>query len=327
MPDLLFNNLDDCTAITVSTPNPDLIGYMSGTTIRDYTDVQAYTVTWSNNCCTDIVVNVPPRYDFDFEYLGCTSTVILGVTFTNYEMQLININGNFISSITAQATNLPNSTPGNIQFTINPDNSTQFTLIALASVSPINYDLVVTTNMGFIYTIKLVLIQDTNNPCGTWSFGAGSPYITYPELDETIEYINDNELVFTTLTGNNPVLSGVYQVAICEVREDDVAECVQNHVFVDCGDLKCWVVRKFAECTDTDVLNYYEALTFVNDCTDNITYDEVCAIYEVLNIKLETDGCYAQEDDCNCSGARTKSNKMLLPTKKHTTTKGCGCSS
>jgi hypothetical protein len=295
---------------------------------EDTWNVQSYDITWSNNCCEETTIGIAPRYDLDLDTLDCTSFTVLTITFTQYEINLFGINGNFISTITAQPMNLPNSTPSNLTFVVQPDNSTNVMLVALASVPSTNYDIVITTNAGYSYTMHLLLNQNPGTPCVDYSIlGDGGPLVTYPELPENVDFIDANTLDFNALVGEEILPSGVYQVVICENGDTNFeSTCVQNHMFLDCGDLKCFVIRKFAECVDTDVMNYYEALTFLNDCTDNVTYDEACAIYEVLNIKLATDGCYAQEDDCNCAGVRTKANKTLTPIRKSSTTKkGCGC--
>ena len=326
MADLLFNNIDDCSAVTISTPAPNNIIQDMTTSSSNLVDIQSFDVTWSNNCCAETIIKVAPIYDFGFEVSDCATFVLLATTFTAYSLELSGINGNFISTITAQAMNLPNSQPGNIVFAVQVGNTTTFDLNALASSPLIEYDLVITTLYGFVYTLHLVLTQIPGTPCVGYTLVFDSPAVTYPEVPTSIEYDSPSIINFNTLVDATPVLSGTYQVSICAVGPDYVSNCVQNHVFIDCGDLKCFVIRKWAECVDSDIWNYYDALSFANACTDNVTYDELCAIYEVLSIKLATQGCYAQEDDCNCMGVETKANKMLSPIRKSSPTKsGCGC--
>jgi len=137
---------------------------------------------------------------------------------------------------------------------------------------------------------------------------------------------SDTELDFNTLIGSTTVLNGIYQVIICEVGLNSVKNCIQNHVFIDCGDFKCQVVRLFSQCIESNIMDFYDALTYANDCTDVVTYSELCAIYEVAIIKLSSDPCYDRNDDCNCKGVVYKSNVATSYKSNDSNSSPCGCS-
>ena len=259
---------------------------------------------------------------------------MLGVGFVQYELNLSGINGNFVSTITGQIQTPSAGTISTLEFVVETDGTVTITIPLLGTLPDLNYDVVITTLYDYTYTLHFFI---NKNILGNCSIPFGDhitelvPFVTYPEVPATIVYPTDDTIDIVTLFGYETdevptLLTGTYQITICEVGEGDVANCVQNHVFVDCGDLKCFVIRKWAECIESDVMLYYEALGFANLCTDNLTYDELCAIYEVLTIKLATQGCYAQDDDCNCQGVRVKANRMLSPTRPRSSIKpGCGC--
>lgn len=134
------------------------------------------------------------------------------------------------------------------------------------------------------------------------------PWILANGVDYTYRHLSFNALFgFTDI----PVPAGIYEIIFCEHYFDGSSTCIQNHVFIDCdGSLKCKVVNKWIMCVDSDINDVYQALLWANECTDTVTYTEFCALYEILTILLETDGCYGRLDDCNCTDATTMANKL-----------------
>lgn len=148
------------------------------------------------------------------------------------------------------------------------------------------------------------------------------PYVLAGGVDATYYHFGFNELLNVTT-----VVPGVYQIIFCETLYDSSSTCVQNHIFIECNNMiKCAVVNKLVLCVDSNIMDFYNALIWGNDCTDTITYEEFCALYEIMTIILETDGCYGKLDDCNCSDAATIANK-LSPINYPTQTNGNPCQS
>ena len=139
-------------------------------------------------------------------------------------------------------------------------------------------------------------------------------------VDEVIQ------LSINSLYGSTTMLPGTYQIIFCEVNQDTTSTCIQNHIFIDCGTLKCQVVNKWVLCVDSNIMDFYNALLYSNDCTSSVSYSEICALYEILIVLLQTDGCFGRIDDCNCSDASTVANK-LSPIAYPTNSNNNPCSS
>lgn len=403
MADLNFFNLDDCTAISFDTPTTGLqyIEYVLGSVVKDFTNVDKYTITYSINCCSPgVATDIAPRYQFVLSESCLFGTPTPG--FDSYAIQVDGINGNLVQSIELNVGGVP---AAGWNYTVVSDvlsiNDVQ---IAGAAVGAFNYELIITTTSGFVYTIDFIITKAGNECDGVFS----GTTITYPSLPSNIVEVNDSVAAFitvapsvgltftitadnsgtvgngititpdgiltltqlvdayntanpsatVTLTGNSgayvpaviegpyvlaggvdytyqrlslnsltntaTLLPGTYEVIFCETLYGGSSTCVQNHMFIDCGTLKCQVVNKLILCVDSNIMDYYNALIWANDCTDTVTYQEFCALYEILIIILETDGCYGKLDDCNCTDATTIANKLSpiqYPTQP--TTNGC----
>lgn len=392
MADLNFLNLTDCDAITFNTPTtPDLqyIEYVLGSEVKDFTNVDKYTITYSTNCCSPgITVNLPPRYQFTISPSCVFGTPTVG--FDSYAIQVDNINGDLVQAVALNVNGAPASGWNySVVSSVLSINDVQITGI-FAGVA--NYELIITTLSGFVYTIEFTITKAGVSCDGVFS----ALTITYPTLPTTIvqvdpgafattgvqnpaigvqytitadnigvigngiQFVGDNvttidalvaawnaafpantvtltytlgvgyvpnsfqtftlsggvdtptanELSFNSLIGSTTVLPGTYQIIFCEVLQDTTSTCIQNHVFIDCGTLRCQVVNKLVTCVDSNIMDFYNALVWGNDCTDTITYAEFCALYEILTIILATSGCYGKLDDCNCTDAETIANKL-----------------
>ena len=139
--------------------------------------------------------------------------------------------------------------------------------------------------------------------------------VTIPMIGGT-DIIFDTQLDVNILYDQVDMTSGVYQIIICEHLVDGTINCVQNHAFIDCGTLKCKSVNKLIQCIDSNVMDFYNGLVWSNDCTEHVTYIELCAIYKILNIILMSDACYGKIDECMCNDAVITANK-LYPVHYH----------
>lgn len=403
MADINFLNTDDCTAITFNTPTTTLqfIEYMTGEVVRDYTNVDKYTITYSNNCCSPgTVVNVAPRYIFVPTIDSCN------VGTNVYTIELAGIHGDLIQSFLV---GIDPATPVITAYT-NTAGLVTFNLTLVPGTVMNNITIVLTTISGFEYTITFIITQDAN-PLTLCSGVLSTVEITYPALPSNvviatqlavyattgllnpspgisftitadnpgvignnisiiedgfntsedlvtawnaanpsntctliytsgvayignvltyepaggIDVVIPQELDFNILIGQTTVSPGTYQVIICEVLYNATSTCIQNHIFIDCGSLKCQVVNKWIQCIDSNIMDFYNALTWSNDCTTTITYEEICALYEILWIILTSDNCYGTLDECNCSNATTIANK-LHPVSYPTYTNTSPCS-
>ena len=173
---------------------------------------------------------------------------------------------------------------------------------------------IVITGDGIDLLSTLVLDWNTANPANTitlteivgtvYTPSNGETFTLSGGVDEVIQ------LSVNSLYGSTTMLPGTYETIFCEVNQDTTSTCIQNHMFIDCGTLKCQVVSKWVLCVDSNIMDFYNALLYSNDCTSSVSYSEICALYEILIVLLQTDGCFGRIDDCNCSDASTVANKL-----------------
>jgi hypothetical protein len=323
MADLNFLNITNCDQVTFNTSTVDLqfIEYVTGSIVKDFTDVEQYTITYSNNCCDPgITTNIRPLYQFEATITACVSGPVFGVPSGTYTIQLDGINANFVDTFVV------NNGGGAVSWPfVNTAGVLTFNLPQGDATPSVTWEITITTNAGFVYIIEFTITQTGVSCDGT----IGALTITYPDLpDNVVEVptINpEEELSLNDLIGEDPIPSGVYQVIFCEELIDG-SNCTQNHVFIDCGELKCQVVNKLVDCIDSNIMDYYNALVWGNDCTESVTYAEFCALYEIISIIIQSDGCYGKLDDCNCTDATTIANK-LYPVVYPTTTNNNRCHS
>jgi hypothetical protein len=325
MADLNFLNLDNCEAVTFNTSTAGLqyIEYITGGAVKDFSNVSKYTITYSNNCCSPgISTDIRPLYQFTAEITACVSGPVFGVPSGTYTIEIGGINANLVQTFTVSANGGPSAawpfgTSGGVLTTNLPQGD---------AVPSIDWLITITTTAGFVYILEFTITQVAVSCDGT----IGALTITYPDLPSNIVEVPtinpEEELSLNELMGVDIINPGVYQVIFCETLYTGTATCIQNHVFIDCGSLKCQVVNKLVLCIDSNVMDYYNALTWANDCTDSVTYTELCALYEILYIILNSDGCYGKLDDCNCTDAPTIANK-LYPVHYPTTTNNNPCTS
>ena len=166
---------------------------------------------------------------------------------------------------------------------------------------------IVITGDGIDLLSTLVLDWNTANPANTitlteivgtvYTPSNGETFTLSGGVDEVIQ------LSVNSLYGSTTMLPGTYETIFCEVNQDTTTTCIQNHTFIDCGTLKCQVVSKWVLCVDSNIMDFYNALLYSNACTSTVSYSETCALYEILIVLLQTDGCFGRIDDCNCSDA------------------------
>jgi hypothetical protein len=323
MADLNFLNLTDCDAITFNTPTTDFqfIEYITGSVVKDFSNVDKYTITYSNNCCSPgVTTNVAPRYQFVLSEACVFGTPTVG--FDAYAIQVDGINGNLVQSITLLNDGVPAS---GWSYTVVGDVlSVNDVQISGAYAVPVVYIMTITTLSGFVYVINFTITK-----AGVACDGVlATTSIVYPTLPanvlEVVTALPNEELSFNTLISSVTISPGVYEIIFCEVNEDLSSTCIQNYIFIDCGTLKCQVVNKWVLCIDSNIMDFYNALNWGNACTDTLTYLEMCALYEILTIILESDNCYGMLDDCNCMSASSIANTLSPVTyPKSTNTNPC----
>lgn len=318
MADLNFLNVDTgCTGIEISTPTAgkEYLEYIGGVTAKDFSSIKSYKIKYSTNCCTETEIVLPVWYNIDLN-LNAGSCTVDGGNIT-FNLELTGINVTLIDDATVQfsldnvtytSTTISGTSPILVEVTV-PIATTTYTIYVKFK----NLD-------GFEYIVSDEYGVNVVDPCGTLN-EVDNLNITYPSLptNVVIDPIT-GYLDFNTLIDSDPAIAGVYQVIICE-ETLTTESCVQNHHFLEC-DIKCDVINKLVQCKDSDVLFFYDALRYSNDCTLNITYAEVCSIYELLVYKITTSGCYNPWDDCNCSGT---TNIFSQNNNSTTTIRNCGC--
>jgi hypothetical protein len=317
MADLNFLNVDtSCTGIEVNTPTPGLnyLEYVVGLDLKDFSSIKSYKVKVSSNCCPEVEYILPVRYDLNFLFSNCTDDTVT----TSYDVEITGIDKNLISTIEYQIDG-GGYTAATLTTAANPTINIQFPTPG-AFPTDITLDVKFTNLDGFEYNINDVLTLDPDSCTISATVGVT---ITYPDpnADSNIDIdLITGHLDFNTLINSDPALAGVYQVIVCEETLTSQS-CVQNHYFFECT-IKCDIIHKLVQCKDSDIMFFYDALVYSNEC-ENITYSEVCSIYELMLYKLSTDGCYSQFDDCNCSGTTN-----LFPTRNNnnkTTVRNCNC--
>lgn len=181
MADLNFINADNCSKITFTTPTTGLqyVEYITGSVIKDFTDVDKYTITHSaTSCLPETVTNVAPRYQFVFSIVSC---VVLPVTFVSlYTVKIDNINGNLVQSIEGSTGGFP-FVP--VAFEVIADEL--FIDFGNAGVFALVILLKITTLSGFVYYIEL-----TNDQTADCVATITDVTITYPPLPANVVYTN-----------------------------------------------------------------------------------------------------------------------------------------
>lgn len=292
---LYFREFNDCELVNITTPDEgfELLAEINNDVIPgDLSNVRDYTVTFSTNCCPSIVIRSHVYYEFAIELLTCNYETIGDlVTWTS---RLTGINPAYVSSMVYYTSNSLVEYP--LNYTI-VGNTIEFTTTIPNPLSniPFTFFIKVTHSSGFVYLLEYT-IDYINDPC----VNTTNLVINYPELDERLNIQVGLDGVHYLLVSDlyENVYPGVYQVIICR-RYEVGSTCVQDSIFLEC-DLRCQIIHKLAQCRDSDIMFFYDALVMSNYCT-NITYEDKCALYELLRLKLDTVGCYDPFKDCDCS--------------------------
>ena len=323
MADLIFNNVTTaCTGISVSTPtvNKRYLEYISGLLTKDFSAVKSYQIKFSSNCCPDTNLILPVRYILSLD-LPLILNCFVGSGIVSFD---INLNG--IDKSIIDPTTVSYSIDGvNYTTTLLTSNNTPTVNVSvpIPGVFPTTYTIYV--KFKNVHGFEYITSEDFewSNALDLCDIGEADNHVTiYPTLPTNV-VINgsgqlDLDLLFGFTTG--AVTNGVYQVIICE-ESITATTCVQNFYFIDCG-LKCSVIAKLAACKDSDILFFYDALTYSNECQDAITYSETCSLFELFTNKLNSPDCNNPWDDCNCNGTTDIYNKNNSST---TTVRNCNC--
>lgn len=333
--------LIDCNNINISTPNSGktYLQYINGSIIRKgLSNIRRYEIKYSQNCCTETTIPIPVRYIFTEEISDCSFSVAPNPgNIVNYNLNLLGMNGLFLSKLEMSFDNLTyvntvfTLVNGGINYGLSFDYSTTFT--------PLTYYLRLTTVDNFVYTILLSIEPTGLTPCDNVIHNIIS--VTYPVLDNRIyiypnvgtiapnlpNTLSLNQLFYPTTPpiSNNTFQSGVIQIVICEYSLSNpntssslISNCIQNNYFIDCN-LICNVINKLIDCPNSNLMIYYNALTYSNNC--NTSYKDKCFLYESFYNKLTMLDCEDPFDDCGKSNVKY-SNK---PNVRYTSVSPCGC--
>jgi len=339
-------NCCDPGITTIIAPQYDL-SVVTFSCILDQPNIDLYTFRLEGinaSLVTNMTFTVNGNTPIDGSYTVVSDRIVFGdlISTTNavtsYELTITTTQGFtyiFTFDLTQDGTSC-NGTFSNFNTTYTlPDNIVEYSDGEYASitVSPsLTFQFTLTANNrgvigntisivpdGVTTLAGLVLNWNTSNPSNTISLDCNNSILenTYVPLvtdgpwnltGGTVSSIT-NALSFQSLFGFSMIPDGVYQVIICEHYDETSSTCIQNHVFIDQDNsIRCQVVNKLVQCVDSNIMDLYQALLWGNDCTDTLSYTEMCAIYELLNILITSDGCYGRLDDCNCTGISTISN-------------------
>ena len=339
MDNLLFNVVN-CDSIYVNTPNVndnlDLISEMQISPQNEGINTQKYTIEFGKNCCPSEKIDIPVFYNFSHLFVSCQ----LSSQIYTYGFNLLGINPLFVSSIRISKTDELHysastftSVTGNtgiryeIQYPLG-----DVTLPNAGFGNPPNtqdntYYLEVTHTSGFIYVIRLTFRLMQPGGCTVTSTTLVST--VYPLIDSRVSFITPTSIDLLPLYNNTSgYYTGIYEVIICRWRltnalsiQSLISECAQNNLFLDCN-LKCEIVNKLIQCKDTNIMTYYRALQFANDC--NTSYQDMCDIYEIMMNKLNNPDCQDPYDDCNCGDSKDKFFTQRSYNNNKTVAKTCG---
>lgn len=321
MDELLFN-IVDCENANITTPNVaddlDLISEMQESPQTGSTNIQKYTIEYSKNCCTPELIDIPVFYNFTTTHVDCNYNVETQIY--TYGFNLLGINPLFVTSIRISKNDTLNYLPatftnvsGNTGIHYDITYAQADVLIPNAgfgdppNTQDYTFYLEVTHTSGFIYVIRLTFRLEQPGGCNLISHSLVSR--TYPEIDERIVFDTATSIDLLPLyEAVDTLYSGIYEVIICRwivtnalTLTSLISECVQNNYFIDCQ-LKCEIVNKLVQCKDTNIMTYYRALQFANDC--NTSYHDMCDMYELMMNKLNNPDCRDPYDDCNCGDSR-----------------------
>lgn len=323
MENILFYT-DDCDSSYITTPNESLeyVDRISGNVGGDTLYVRHYDLKYSTNCCDSTSILLPVRYPFNINVYQCndlspnpgfTSTLSLTGILPSY------ISNIYIAYDSADYTILTTSSVlTNTRFSFN-----WFDSQILLNSSSVFY-LRLTHVDGFVYNIK-VTYSIGNRYCPLNILNVET---TYPSLDPRVVITEvpteSSRLSLNALFELDTISAGVYYVSIMR-RLNTSSNTIFRSYFISC-DVKCDIINKLIQCRTSDIFNFYDALMYSNECS-NITYEDKCALYELMYMKLMNDGCIDPYEDCNCSDSDDKFfQRKTKPTNVRITTKKCGCS-
>jgi hypothetical protein len=321
-------NTTDCENAVITTPvqNNQYIDYVKSLpTPYPVSNIRHYSIEYSINCCTPQTVLLPVRYVFQVSISNCLYDT-LNNTLT-YSLDITGINNSFVSQTHV---NYNNGGYNPITKTAIP-NGFKITFVEQNVPTPnINNPIFTTHTLqikithvdGFIYTLNTTITMPFNYCPMTSTLVS----VNYPPLPSNIVItdLTNDELSLNSLF-NKPILeAGVYNIIICEVRNNST-NCLQRSYFVECS-IRCDIIDKLVQCRNSDIFNYYDALKYSNEC-ENITYEDKCALYELMYMKLSNQACIDPYEDCNCNGETTAPlfQNRIKPNNNRMGTKNCGC--
>lgn len=357
MADLIYN-YSSCSNVTITTPttNKEFLKYINGTIIKNSVNIRKYTIDYGINCCSSTKIDLPVRYQFTNSNLNCQAVG----SQRRYTLSLLGINSLFVKTfrISYNNVNFVTSIFNGISNGISYDlfyNTIDVSIPSATAGNPQNtqvytHYLELTTIDDFIYKIKVSFTLTQPGLCNISNVNIVS--VIYPSLPDNV-YIFPNSVVLPLIanslslnqliygidtsipivTPNDRLLkSGVYQVIICELYltnplllTSQASSCVQNSLWLDCG-IKCDLINKLINCKDSDIFNYFDALNYSNEC--ETSYEDKCAMYELMINKLNSPGCYDPYDDCNCNDSTDSFFKNRNTTNNgKVNAKPCGCGS
>jgi hypothetical protein len=293
---LFYRDIESCELVNIVTPDKDrdLIAEIDTqlTLPRlDMPTIRNYTFTLGNNCCPHEVVIVPAMYQLNTTITACSYDETTDTV--TYTYNVTGITPSFIQSVQISDDNVTYSNFNRSNLTLGFSFTLEYTVGS--TPFPDTKYLRITHIDGFVYTLEFATDFLPLAPCDT----VVTQEVTYPAIDPRIniqvDLVGDRYITLVDLFGE--VLSGVYNVIICRNYVSS-SVCVQNSVFMNCN-LICDVIAKLVQCRDSDVMFFYDALVMSNFC--NTSYEDKCMLYEMLLLKIESDGCYDPFKDCNCN--------------------------
>lgn len=163
MSDLNFKNTDNCLDVGIDTPTTNLeyVDYILQNKVKDFTPVKKYTVTYALGCLDENskTIDVPPNYQFGFEFVDCRVGGI-GPVGSIYTLRITGIHSSLIQSIQQCVSGFTSC----LALTFVATNFyTDVDILPFAIASPLPIELRITTTAGFVYDITFNIINQTTD--------------------------------------------------------------------------------------------------------------------------------------------------------------------
>lgn len=248
MADLDFININDCSDVSVETPQSLFIDYMSKNQVKDFSDIKKYVITYSqnNNCNSSNgeggTITVPPNYQLQVEIVACESCLNLSLNPAScYTVRLTGIKSSLITQLSFCA-GLICFSQG---FTVIDEDTIEFQPLPCQTGDSTREHRITTTE-GFQYYFQFDFIgQTTDTSCDGTIDNFEVTYILPSIVETPSSSISLNDLFEQVV-----LFPANYYIQICEIDINNVQTCISNEEFLDCDSIFDCEFEEICDSTD-----------------------------------------------------------------------------